>query len=57
MVVTGTGADIAAAQEAAYRRVRNVVVRNMRYRNDIGDRLKRSDLSTLRALGYLDDAQ
>jgi phosphoribosylamine--glycine ligase len=55
MVVTGTGVDIAAAQNAAYRRVRNVVVRNMRYRNDIGDRLKRTDRSVLRALGYLDD--
>ncbi|MET0231416.1 MAG: phosphoribosylglycinamide synthetase C domain-containing protein [Rhodanobacteraceae bacterium] len=57
MVVTGTGADIAAAQDAAYRRVRNVVVRNMRYRNDIGDRLKRTDLSLLRTLGYFDDAE
>ena len=56
MVVTGTGSDIEAAQDAAYRRVRNVVVRNMRYRNDIGERLKRSDLATLRALGYLDHA-
>lgn len=56
MVVTGTGADIETAQDAAYRRVRNVVVRNMRYRNDIGDRLKRTDLSMLRALGYFDAA-
>lgn len=53
MVATGTGADVASAQAAAYRRVRNVVVRNMRYRNDIGDKLKHHDLAALAALGYL----
>ena len=52
MVATGTGDDIADAQAAAYRRVRNVVVRNMRYRNDIGDKLRREDLAALTALGY-----
>jgi phosphoribosylamine---glycine ligase len=54
MVATGTGEDVGEAQRAAYRRVRNVVVRNMRYRNDIGDKVMRSDLATLRSLGYLD---
>ena len=54
MVVTGTGLDIDSAQSAAYQRVRNVVVPNMRYRNDIGDKLKRSELTALRELGYLD---
>jgi phosphoribosylamine--glycine ligase len=53
MVATGTGTDVADAQEAAYRRVRNVVVRNMRYRHDIGDRLRREDLTMLGALGHL----
>jgi phosphoribosylamine---glycine ligase len=51
MVVTGTGADVPAAQRAAYARVRNVVVPNLRYRTDIGDRLVREDLATLARLG------
>jgi phosphoribosylamine--glycine ligase len=53
-VVTGTGEEIEEAQRAAYRRVGNVVVQNMRYRNDIGDRLKRTDLQRLGEWGYLD---
>jgi phosphoribosylamine--glycine ligase len=55
MVVTGVGATIAAAQSAAYARVRNVVIPNMRYRNDIGERLQREDLARLVHWGYLDE--
>jgi phosphoribosylamine---glycine ligase len=54
MVVTGCGADAAAAQQAAYGLVRKVVVPKMRYRTDIGDRFLRHDQAALRALGYLD---
>jgi len=53
MVVTGAGETIKAAQEVAYRRVGNIVVPNMRYRNDIGSKLDRVELATLSALGYL----
>ena len=53
MVVTGTGTSVPQAQQAAYARVRQVKVPNMRYRNDIGDKLVREDLMTLEKLGYV----
>lgn len=53
LVATGTGDDIASAQAAAYSRVRNVVVQNMRYRTDIGDKLAAADLATMRRLDLL----
>ena len=52
LVATGVGASIEAAQKQAYARARNVFVPNKRYRNDIGDRLAREDLDSLRKLGY-----
>jgi phosphoribosylamine---glycine ligase len=54
MVVTGVGDDVARAQQAAYARARKVVIPNMRYRMDIGDKLMRGDLARLQELGYLD---
>jgi phosphoribosylamine--glycine ligase len=54
MVVTGTGQTIRAAQSSAYDAIKRVVVPNGRYRNDIGDKLIREDLRTLRELGWLD---
>lgn len=51
MVVTGTGPEIATAQAAAYRLARQVVVPNLRYRDDIGDKLAASDFATLIRLG------
>ena len=51
LVATGTGATVREAQEAAYRRIARVVVPNMRYRLDIGQRLIDRDLATLRELG------
>jgi phosphoribosylamine--glycine ligase len=54
MVVTGVGDDVALAQQAAYARARKVVIPNMRYRMDIGDKLLRGDLARLQELGYLD---
>lgn len=54
MVVTGVGAQIADAQAAAYARVRKVVAQNLRYRNDIGDRVAATDYDTLVRLGHVD---
>lgn len=51
MVATGVGRDIEAARGAAYGLAKRVVVPNLRYRNDIGERLARSDLATLIRLG------
>jgi phosphoribosylamine--glycine ligase len=56
MVVTGTGATIAAAQRAAYARARQILIPNVRYRLDIGDRLADRDYSRVEALALLDDA-
>jgi phosphoribosylamine---glycine ligase len=53
MVVTGVGTNIHAAQKAAYARVDNVVVQNMRYRTDIGDKLAAHDLAEMRRLQLL----
>ena len=53
LVVTGTGTDIRAAQRAAYALARRTVVPNLRYRNDIGDKLLKGDLARVEALGLL----
>jgi phosphoribosylamine--glycine ligase len=53
MVVTGTGAEVLEARDAALARARKVVVPNMRYRIDIGDRLVREDRAKLVELGWL----
>ncbi|MDB5845354.1 MAG: phosphoribosylglycinamide synthetase, partial [Polaromonas sp.] len=52
-VATGTGASVQAASDAAYRLARQVVVPNLRYRTDIGDRVRLHDLARLEALGWL----
>jgi len=52
-VATGLGGTVAQANEAALRVARGVVVPNLRYRSDIGDRVQREDLQTLRSLGWL----
>ena len=54
MVVTGTGNTIADAQAAAYQRVREVYVPNLRYRNDIGAKLIANEWSEIERLGLLD---
>jgi phosphoribosylamine--glycine ligase len=51
MVVTGTGRSIAEAQKDAYRLARRVVVPNLRYRNDIGDKLIARDYETIESMG------
>jgi phosphoribosylamine---glycine ligase len=55
LVVTGTGATVPAAQDAAYRLADRVVVPNVRYRRDIGDKLVADQLDAVRRLGWFDD--
>jgi len=52
-VATGTGPSVEAASQAAYRLARQVVVPNLRYRTDIGQRVREHDLARLAALGWL----
>jgi phosphoribosylamine--glycine ligase len=53
MVVTGVGASVEEARRVALARVTKVVVPNMRYRRDIGERLIREDHARLIELGWL----
>jgi phosphoribosylamine--glycine ligase len=54
MVVTGTGASIGEARDAAYRRVRKPIIPKGRYRLDIGQRLINRDYARVEALGLFD---
>jgi phosphoribosylamine--glycine ligase len=51
-VATGAGPTVAQACEAAYRRARQVVVPNLRYRTDIGERVRLHDLDALAQLNW-----
>jgi phosphoribosylamine--glycine ligase len=53
MVVTGLGETIAQARDAANARAGKVLIPNVRYRRDIGDRLIAGDFARVEALGYL----
>jgi phosphoribosylamine--glycine ligase len=53
LTVTGCGDDADAARTEAYRRVEQVILPNVRYRNDIGERFVRYDRARLREWGYL----
>jgi phosphoribosylamine--glycine ligase len=53
MVVTGRGADVAAARADAYARAAKVHVPNLRYRSDIGVRFIAHERVRLEALGWL----
>jgi len=53
MVATGTGNTVERAQQQAYALTRKVVVPNLRYRTDIGDKFLARDRATLQALGLL----
>jgi len=53
LVVTGTGETMQAARERAYGRVDDVLVPNLYYRDDIGERWIDGDGDRLQAWGYL----
>lgn len=53
-VATGCGPDVETARREAYALAESVVVPNLRYRLDIGERLQRKDLARLQALGWRD---
>ncbi len=53
MVVTGAGATVPAAQDAALARARNVIIPGLRWRGDIGDRFLAGEGERLRTLGWL----
>ena len=53
MVATGTGPSVTEAQRSALQLARKIVVPNVRYRQDIGDRFVRGEGDRLRALGWL----
>ena len=52
MVVTGSGQTMADARSEAYSRLKNIVIPNMFYRTDIGERWSR-DGDLLRTWGYV----
>jgi phosphoribosylamine--glycine ligase len=52
-VATGTGASVTEAKNAAYALAGKVVLPNLRYRTDIGERVERSDLRRLAEWGWL----
>ena len=54
MVVTGTGETIEQSQAAALARARSVCIPDLRYRTDIGERVRLGELDRLRALGWFD---
>ncbi|MEF8788709.1 MAG: phosphoribosylamine--glycine ligase [Haloarculaceae archaeon] len=53
LVVTGTGETMQAARERAYGRIDDVVIPNLYYRDDIGERWIEGDGDRLLAWGYL----
>jgi phosphoribosylamine--glycine ligase len=54
VVVTGVADTIVVAQQKANRLADRVLIPNLRYRRDIGDRLINGDLAHLENLGVLD---
>jgi phosphoribosylamine--glycine ligase len=55
LIVCGIGSTMRQAQRQAYNRVRNVMIPNMYYREDIGDRWCEEDSDRLHSWGYLRD--
>jgi phosphoribosylamine--glycine ligase len=53
LVVTGKGDTMQAAREQAYGRIDDVVIPNLYYRDDIGERWMEGDADRLLAWGYL----
>ena len=54
MVATGVGDTVASAQHRANRLADRVLIPNLRYRRDIGNRLIDRDYARLEKLGLLD---
>ncbi|MGI4951284.1 MAG: phosphoribosylamine--glycine ligase [Janthinobacterium lividum] len=54
MVVTGAGPSIEASQAAALTRARSVCIPDLRYRTDIGERVRLGELDRLRQMGWFD---
>ena len=52
LIVTGTGQTMKQAQAQVYSRIKNVLIPNMYYRTDIGDRWD-EDSDRLHTWGYL----
>ena len=55
LIITGMGLSVKQAQAQAYQRVKNVLIPNMYYRTDIGDRWY-EDHDRLHSWGYLREA-
>ncbi|WP_255195294.1 phosphoribosylamine--glycine ligase [Halorarius litoreus] len=53
LVVTGKGETMAAARSQAYDRIDDIIIPNMYYRDDIGERWMTGDADRLQAWGYL----
>jgi phosphoribosylamine---glycine ligase len=53
LIVCGTGPTMRQAQRQAYNRVKNVMIPNMYYREDVGDRWSEEDSDRLHSWGYL----
>ena len=53
LIVCGLGSTMRQAQRQAYNRVRNVMIPNMYYREDVGDRWSEEDSDRLHSWGYL----
>ena len=51
-IVTGCGGSVKAARERAYGLARRIVVPNIRYRSDIGQRFLASEKQKLQAWGF-----
>jgi phosphoribosylamine--glycine ligase len=56
LIVTGFGISVRQAQSQAYQRVKNILIPNMYYRTDIGDRWF-EDHDKLHSWGYLRESQ
>jgi phosphoribosylamine--glycine ligase len=57
MVVTGTGRTVQEARNSANQLADRVIIPNVRYRRDIGDRLASRDLARVMNLGLLDELE
>ncbi|HEY7450113.1 MAG TPA: phosphoribosylglycinamide synthetase C domain-containing protein [Vicinamibacterales bacterium] len=56
LIVCGTGPTMRQAQRQVYNRVRNVMIPNMYYREDIGDRWSEEDSDRLHSWGFLGES-